>query len=154
MYSKDKLHATEVPAGIVPRFPDLAHLTFRLGPLLLLSAALLAHAETPPQFSWARRAGGGGEDTALATAVDSDANVIVAGLFNGNISIGNSNFVSGGVEDIFVAKYDSAGNFLWARQAGGSGYDEGRAVAADASGNIYVAGSFQNTASFGTTNLI
>lgn len=114
---------------------------------------LAASAETRPQFLWAHRAGGGGNDEADAVAADSAGNVFVTGFFTGACSIGNSNFVSSGLEDIFLAKYDASGNFLWARQAGGTGDDFGLGVATDPSGNAYVTGSFQNTASFGAASL-
>ncbi len=85
-------------------------------------------------------------------ATDAARNLLITGFFSGTNLIGNSNLVSSGSEDIFVAKFDPAGNFLWTRQAGGTGYDEGRGIAADASGNIFVTGFFQNTATFGNTN--
>ncbi len=56
---------------------------------------------------------------------------------------------SAGTEDIFVAKYDPRGNLLWARAAGGSGDDYGAGVAVDASGNVYITGSFTGSAQFG-----
>src|SRR6266481_5611748 len=107
-------------------------LQFRLNKvcgLTLLVGVASVSAETPLQFSWARRAGGAGIQQASAVAVDASGNVLVTGYFTGTSSIGTTNLVSSGSEDIFVAKYDSGGNFLWARQAGGSGDDYGLAVA-------------------------
>src|SRR2546426_794578 len=36
-------------------------------------------------------------------------------------------------------------SFAWARQAGGTNYDEGELIAVDAAGNSYVAGTFEST---------
>src|SRR5439155_11202445 len=52
-----------------------------------------------------------------------------------------------------VAKYGSAGNLLWARQSGFYYSDTARAVAVDSNGNIFVAGNFSGSSSFGPTNL-
>src|SRR5262249_41080841 len=54
----------------------------------------------------------------------------------------------------FLAKYDSAGNVLWATQAGGTGANEGRAVVVDGAGNILQAGFFSGMATFGPINLV
>ncbi len=114
---------------------------------------LAAAAEAPPDFLWTHQAGGKDTDAGCGVAVDNSGNVFVTGYFFGTNSFGATNLISAGEDDIFVAKYDSAGNLLWARRAGGSASDEGLAVAADAAGNAFVTGLFQGTASFGTTNL-
>ena len=50
--------------------------------------------------------------------------------------------------DIFVSKLDSSGNFLWAKQLGGTLPDLGYSIALDAFGNVYTTGLFQVTADF------
>lgn len=56
---------------------------------------------------------------------------------------------SAGGTDIFVARYDRDGNLKWAESAGGAGADEGRGIAvSDLSGEVFVAGGFQGTATF------
>ncbi|QLH34126.1 MAG: gliding motility-associated C-terminal domain-containing protein [Cyclobacteriaceae bacterium] len=49
---------------------------------------------------------------------------------------------------IFLSKLDAAGNFVTAASMGGSSLDQGRSVTVDASDNIYLAGSFLETADF------
>lgn len=44
--------------------------------------------------------------------------------------------------DAFLCKLDTDGRFVWARTWGGEGYDDGPGVAADAAGNLYVAGMY------------
>ena len=56
---------------------------------------------------------------------------------------------------MFLVKYDSCGNFKWAKQAGGSYDTHGRRLVTDAAGNVYVCGySNCDTVYFGTTKLI
>ena len=52
------------------------------------------------------------------------------------------------IEEIFISKLDSAGNFVWVRQMGGMGDDVGFGLALDGSGNVYTTGSFQGVADF------
>lgn len=85
---------------------------------------------------WTRQSGTAGDDIATGIARDGAGNVYVTGYTNGALD-GNAN--SGG-NDFFVAKYDSAGNKVWTRQLGTTGNDRAAGVAADASGNLVVAG--------------
>ena len=56
---------------------------------------------------------------------------------------GTSNLTSfGGHRDAFVSKLDSAGNFVYARQLGGTGLIDGEGIAVDGAGNVYTTGSF------------
>ena len=130
-------------------------------PAVLVHAGILFTAihsiafQFPPEFAWARRAGSesGGECRALGVACAPSGEVSVTGFFSGTASFGSTNIVCTGFENMFVARYDGAGNLLWVRKAGGASYDEGRAVVVDASGNTFVAGFFQGTAAFGSTNV-
>jgi len=47
--------------------------------------------------------------------------------------------------DAFVAKFNPAGALSWYTYLGGAGNDEARAIALDASGNIYIAGNQEST---------
>ena len=90
---------------------------------------------------------------ASSVAVDGSGNVYTTGYFTGTVGTvdfdpgpGVFNLTSTGRSDIFVSKLDSAGNFVWVRQMGGSA--AGNDVAVDGSGNVYTTGSFSGTADF------
>jgi len=55
--------------------------------------------------------------------------------------------------DIFLAKFDQQGNFIWVKTAGGISDDSGFGLTTDQSGNIFVTGQFKLTATFGTNTV-
>lgn len=103
---------------------------------------------TDGNLLWAKKAGGNEYDWANDIAIDNFSNCYITGFFQGTASFGNTMLISSGAEDICIAGYDQTGNFLWAKKAGGISNDEGLAITANSSGNIFVTGNFQNTASF------
>jgi len=79
----------------------------------------------------------GAETYAVSVATDASGNVYVAGFTFGGL---DGNTLTGS-KDFFVTKYDSSGVKQYTKQLGVAGADtEGRSVATDASGNVYVAG--------------
>ncbi len=105
---------------------------------------------------WAKVAGGNGIDEAFGIAVDGSGNTYITGehgsdmlAFSSTITLANT-----GNYDFFIAKYDPNGNVLWAKGATGTGREVAYSVAADSSGNVYVAGRFESTSlTFGATTL-
>jgi hypothetical protein len=103
---------------------------------------------------WSQRFGSTLGDTGYSAAVDAVANVFVTGIFQGTVSFGGVNLVSAGGTDIFLAKYNSAGAHQWSQRFGGTSSDTSYSVAADGSGNVFVAGQFFLTVNFGGSNLV
>ncbi len=110
-------------------------------------------AQTDPQWLWATRAGGSGADEASRIAVDSAGNSYVAGYFSGTADFGGISLTSAGATDIFVAKLDPDGNWLWAKRAGGTMADDAYGVCTDNEANVYITGYIKSTALFGTISL-
>ncbi len=113
----------------------------------------VANLDSSGNWLWATKAGGNDRDEGFAITTDFSGNSYVTGYFNGTASFGGTTLTSSGQADIFVAKLDSSGNWLWAKKAGGTGEDYGYGIATDSSGNSYVTGYFMGTTSFGTTTL-
>ena len=90
-------------------------------------------------------------------AADASGSCYMTGTFNGTITLGSITLTSknGGAANLFIAKLDSNGNFLWAKQPEVSNNDQcsGYGIAVDASGNSYVTGKFKGTVTFGVTTL-
>src|SRR5207244_8186432 len=73
---------------------------------------------------------------------------------HGVVDFGGVTLTSQGANDIFVAKYSSAGVLSWAKRFGGTWEDIGAAVAVDGSDNIFLAARFQSQpADFGGVSL-
>ena len=122
--------------------------------LFSLAGTLFLHAQEP-SWIWAVGAGGVSNDNGWATATDDQGNLYVTGTFRDTATFGNFTLESAGNYDIFVAKLDPDGNFLWVSQAGGTGADHSYDIVTSSSGNsIYIAGCFKGTSSFGNTTLI
>lgn len=103
-------------------------------------------------FVWATRMGGGTIDKAFSLALDADGNVYTTGQFKGTTDFdpgaATAFLSSNGDKDIFISKLNTDGNFVWAKNVGGSTTDEGYSVAIDATGNVFVTGKFSGTADF------
>ncbi|MDY0152034.1 MAG: SBBP repeat-containing protein [Candidatus Cloacimonas sp.] len=113
----------------------------------------VAKLDADGNYLWAKQAVGYQFDSGYCIATDSNSNVYVTGVFNDNIMFGTISLTSSGNTDVFFAKLDANGNWLWAKKAGGSGADTGTSIASDNSGNVYATGIFAGTATFGSTQL-
>ncbi|MFL5753337.1 MAG: PKD domain-containing protein, partial [Bacteroidia bacterium] len=78
----------------------------------------------------------------LAIAADSSGNTYITGNFKDTVYFGAFMLKGKGLKDVFVAKLDSLGNYVWAKSFGGTGDDEGYGISVDNAGNVYVAGYF------------
>ncbi|HXD94594.1 MAG TPA: SBBP repeat-containing protein, partial [Bacteroidia bacterium] len=103
---------------------------------------------------WTKFAGGNTTNNAgSGIATDHNGNIYVTGDFtNASIILGTDTLKndSAGFDDIFLAKYDRNGNVLWAKSAGGKYSDDSKGISIDNSGNVYITGSLNATATFGT----
>ena len=137
----------------------LPHAARRLAQWACCTLLVLLHTSTAlsqaPPFEWVRQAGGASSDQAKSIAIDTTGNIYVTGSYQGAATFGGINLANPGTGlAMFLAKYDLAGNLLWAKSAGSSlGDCLGSSVACDGTGNCYLAGSCRGTVNFGNTNL-
>lgn len=114
-------------------------------------ASVISYAQ-PLNFEWARSIGSESYDYGVSVAVDKDGNVYTAGLFYSTADFdpgpGIYNLTPFGKEDVFILKTDASGNFVWAKQLGGTSYEYLGGLALDSEGNVYTTGGFTNTADF------
>ena len=99
---------------------------------------------------WAIAFGGRDPGEGAGIGVDSASNVYIAGYFQNTFDFGggDNNPVGIGQRDIFVAKTNKDGGFVWAKAIGSDNIDEAKALAVEDDGSTYVTGRFRGTADF------
>ncbi len=123
--------------------------------MLTLNCLLIVSAQVHAQqvnLEWVHGIGGVFGDMARTIALDDSGNVYMAGYFFGTVDFdpgaGTANLVAAGEQDIFVAKYDGHGKYIWAINMGGYFRDDCNKVAVDKAGNVYITGFYMDTADF------
>ncbi len=98
--------------------------------------------------------GGAEDDYASGLVLDDSANVYLTGRFQLTVDfdpdpVNTVNRISASyVSDIFLSKYDSAGNFIWVNTFGSAGGDVGMALEIDKAANLYLGGGYTGTVDF------
>ncbi len=99
--------------------------------------SFLAHYDSAGSQTWIRQLGTSGNDLLYGAAPDGSSGVYVCGTTSGSLA----GPYAGGAADIWLARYDNAGNQAWIRQIGTSGNEQIYAAAAqDGSGGVYLGG--------------
>ncbi|WP_170953673.1 DUF4347 domain-containing protein [Synechococcus sp. UW179A] len=113
----------------------------------------IAKLDSNGNYLWAKRGGSSSDDRGIAITSLSDNSSIVTGYFNGTATFGSTTLTSAGSKDVFIAKIDGEGNYLWAKQGGSSSADRGVAITSLSDNSSIVTGDFYGTATFGSTTL-
>ena len=118
-------------------------------------ASFVLKLDADGNFIWAKQTGGGVEwGSGRSIATDAAGNVYISGTFEfvQDFDPGPAIFnLDGGYIGVYISKFDSDGNFIWARAPDHSFYGnfiEGGYMALDAAGNIYCTGDFSGEVDF------
>lgn len=111
--------------------------------------------------NWLQQAGGSAYVISYSITALGDGSSLVAGSFTGTATFGSTTLTSAGLEDIFIAKINQYGAYVWAVRAGGAenvskyetGSDWAESISALADGSAVVTGRFNSTLTFGSTTL-
>ncbi|HOD60091.1 MAG TPA: SBBP repeat-containing protein [Candidatus Cloacimonas acidaminovorans] len=120
------------------------------------SDIFVAKLDNDGSWLWIKTAGGEDNDFRVGIDINTDnnGNIYITGYFQGDVSFDSTTLSSkGNYFDIFVAKLDNDGNWLWAKQAGGDNNDFSKEIMTDIVGNSYITGTFSGNATFGSTTL-
>lgn len=103
-------------------------------------------------YQWAKSFGGTNMDYSKAIATDGSGNIYTTGYFDGTADfdpgVGTFSLTSYGNWDVYVSKLDALGNFIWAKNFGGTNMEYGNDISVDLSGNVYITGKFGGTVDF------
>ncbi len=116
------------------------------------SDVFIAKYTTGGSFVRVVHAGTTSSDRSGGIVVVSGGAMYITGTYIGTATFGSLSITSSlASNDVFIARYDTAGVCQWVRSAGGTaGVEEAYGIAADASGNVYICGIYSSTATFGS----
>jgi len=114
---------------------------------------LLGKLDASGNHLWSKRFGDSGWQVSSGIAADNSGNVIITGYFYDTINFGGGNLVSLDGLDIFVAKFDAAGNHIWSKRFGSSNDQYSFCIAVDDSGDVFLSGLFGGLVNFGGETL-
>ena len=108
---------------------------FNFGPNFGDTDSFVSKYDSAGELIWNRQVGSPAEEGTTYVSSDRLGNAYLAGNTNGDLGSPNA-----GASDVFLKKFDAAGNLQWSRQFGTGATDRANAISTDESGNIYIAG--------------
>ena len=103
------------------------------------------------KLEWVKQFGGAYQDSIQHVAVDGKGNIVIQGTFKDVADWGGEKLTAAGGSDndVVLAKYDLNGDHVWSQRFGNAFNDVAGGVTIDPAGFITMAGSFDQSASFG-----
>lgn len=125
-----------------------------------LDCAIICYDENG-NYLWAKRIGGTGEDRIWEIEWKAD-HLYITGSFSATVDfdpgVGTTNLTSAGNLDIFIAKFQDDGDFVWVKKMGGTDRDEGWGIGIDSNDDIIIGCGYRATVDFdpgaGVSNLV
>src|SRR5215831_17445164 len=113
--------------------------------ILSLTGASVVSAMADPVHMWSKAFGSATNDQGNAITKDASGNVYLTGSFTGTVNFGSQNLtcVAGSDGCVFLAKFGPDGTPIWSKNFSYD-YGAGKAIATDAAGNVFLAGTFAN----------
>lgn len=112
------------------------------------------------QYEWAIGIGGLANESGQSIAVDAEGSVYATGKFVGTVDFDPGPGVfylnTNGSEDVYVSKFDSSGNFVWAKSFVSPGNNDNwcNSICLDHDGNLLMTGHFSDTVDFDPSPLV
>src|ERR1043165_233172 len=121
----------------------------RTSSILSLIFLLISSMITAQTLQWAKSVAGANNENIRDMVHDASGNQYIAGFFSSptvdmDPGPGTAILTNAGstTYDIFLAKYDYLGNYIWSKRIGGTYTETVASIKMDTTGNIYIAGEF------------
>lgn len=115
--------------------------------------AFVAKLDNQGKFVWANQTRNSVHAKGTGIAVDAAGNIYLTGYFEQQATFGSKAITSTLYTDIFAAKLDPKGLFLWAISASTYFGSAGTGIGQDSTGNFYIVGSFAGPVAFGASTV-
>ncbi len=126
--------------------------TFTVNSVAFSTDIFMSAFDAAGNFIWAKTIGGSGLETPYQIVLDYNKNILITGIYYGSgdydPSPTTNNLSWTGNSDLFIAKYDSTGNYLWANGIGGNYSEYSNSIVTDNVGDVYITGSFEDAVDF------
>jgi hypothetical protein len=128
-----------------------------------LADGFISKLDSNGNYSWLIQIGGASMDFPTDMTFDKNDNILCSGPFGSTVDFDPDNtktvnLTTAGYQDIFLCKYNSRRDLIWAKRIGGKKGDQSNAITTDIKSNIIFTGSFADTVDFdpgsGVQNLI
>lgn len=146
--------ATDGNNGVVVTGHFRGGLDFSAGASPLSTAGdfdiFVAKFDTNGIYEWSKQFGDSSDQFGYRVATDSANNVVLFGSFEGTVDFSGANALdSAGDTDLFLAKFEADGTYLWSQRYGDAETESAFDVAIDSADNIWVTGGFAGDLDFG-----
>jgi hypothetical protein len=145
-----EIYVTGEIYGETTQITNLGGACGNLSPTGTESDILIAKFTSGGSCLWSKSFGGANFQLSNQGVLDSANNLILANQFLATVDFGGGPLTAaGGTTDVYVAKFDTNGNYVWAQNYGDSNYQGATSVAVDSANNIIVVGFEAGTINFG-----
>ncbi|MBT4969609.1 MAG: hypothetical protein HOM80_11430, partial [Bacteroidetes bacterium] len=121
----------------------------------IISVLINLFALSQVELNFLKSYGNTADDVGRGITINNSNDYYNVGNFIGTLDFADTLLQSNSSEnDIYIARFSSTGNLIWAERAGGTLGDLPYDVVSDNDGNCYITGYFRDVSSFGDTSII
>jgi hypothetical protein len=127
------------------------------GSYYIVGDAILVKFTGAGTITWSTYYGGSGDEYEASVACDGLGNVFLAGgtqSTNAIATAGAYQTTMGGLQDAFLAKFNSSGVRQWGTYFGGTSYEYGAGVTCDGGGNAFVVGETTSSTAIASSSTV